>query len=72
MSLNILKEQCHEIFHLQFFHQTTSPGPKGHAQKRFRIFPNIRGIIRIRNRVPSDEYTGESIGIPELRQFFQT
>jgi hypothetical protein len=32
-----------------FFHQTTSPGPNGHAQKRFRIFPNIRGVICICN-----------------------
>jgi hypothetical protein len=55
-----------------FFHQTTSPGPKEHAQKRFRIFPKIRGVIRIRNRLPGDEYTGESIRIPEVRQFFQT
>ncbi len=32
-----------------FFSQTTSPGPNGHTQKRFRSFPNIREIIRIRN-----------------------
>jgi hypothetical protein len=43
-----------------FFHQTSSPGPYRHAQDRFRFFSNIRGVIRIRNRLPSDEYTGES------------
>jgi hypothetical protein len=32
-----------------FFHQTTSPGLNGHDQKIFRIFPNIHGVIRIRN-----------------------
>jgi hypothetical protein len=40
-----------------FLYQTTSPGPNRHAQKRYRIFSNIRGIIRIRNRLPGDEYT---------------
>jgi hypothetical protein len=44
-----LKEQCHEIFHVRFFHQTPSPGPNRHAQDRFQIFLNIRGVIRIRN-----------------------
>jgi hypothetical protein len=43
------KGQFHEIFISGFFHQTTSPTPNGHVQKRFRIFPNIRGVIRIRN-----------------------
>jgi hypothetical protein len=43
-----------------FFHQTPSPGPNRHAQDRFRIFSNMRGVIRIRNRIPGDEYTGES------------
>ncbi len=43
-----------------FFHQTPSPGPNRHAQDRFRIFSNIGGVFRIRNRLPGDEYTGES------------
>jgi hypothetical protein len=42
-----------------FFHQTTSPGPNRHAQERFRIFSNIRGVIRICYRLPDDEYMGE-------------
>jgi hypothetical protein len=46
-----------------FFQQTTSPGPNRHAQEQFRIFSNIRGFIRIRNRLPGDEYTGEAIRI---------
>jgi hypothetical protein len=46
-----------------FFRQTPSPGPNRHAQDGFRIFSNIRGVIRIRNRLPGDEYTGESIRI---------
>ncbi len=59
-----LKEQCHEIcFRVRFFHQTPSPGPNRHAEDRFRIFSNIRGVICIRNRLPSDEYTEESIRI---------
>ncbi len=37
-----------------------------------RIFSNIRGFIRIRNRLPGYEYTGESIRIPKVRQFLQT
>jgi hypothetical protein len=48
---------------LVFFHQTTSPSPNRHAQERFWIFSNIRGVIRICNRLPGDEYTGESIRI---------
>jgi hypothetical protein len=71
-STGFLNGQCHEIFHLWFFSSTTSPGPNGHAQKLFWIFPNIRGVIRILNWLPGDEYTGESIRIPEVRQFFQT
>ncbi len=58
-----LKEQCHEIFRVRFFLKTTSPGPNRHAQEWFRIFSNIRGVIRILNRLPGDEFTGESIGI---------
>ncbi len=46
-----------------FFHQTTSPDPNRHGQARFRIFSNIRGVIRIRNRLLGDEYTRESIRI---------
>ncbi len=60
-----LNEQCHEIFRGRFFfYQTTSPGSSRQAQERFRIFTNIRGVIRIRNRLPGDEYTGELIRIP--------
>jgi hypothetical protein len=58
-----LKEQCHEISRVRFFRQTTSPGPNRHAQEPFRMFSNIRGVIRIRNRLTGDEYTGESIRI---------
>jgi hypothetical protein len=47
-----------------FFHQTTSPGPNRQAQELFRIFSYIRGVNRILNRLPADEYTGESIRIP--------
>ncbi len=46
-----------------FFNQTTSPRPNRHAQDRFRIFSNNRGVILIRNRLPGGEYTGESIRI---------
>ncbi len=46
-----------------FFHKTTSPGPNRRAQERFRIFSNIPGVIRIRNQLPGNEYTGESIRI---------
>ncbi len=46
-----------------FLHQTPSPSPNRHAQDRFQIFSNIRRVIRIRNRLPGDEYTGESIRI---------
>jgi hypothetical protein len=42
-----LKGQCHEIFHLWIFLQTTSPGPSRHVQQRFRFFSNIRGYIRL-------------------------
>ncbi len=40
------------------FHQTSSPSSIGKAdsQKRFRIFSNYSGIIRIRNRLPCDEF----------------
>jgi hypothetical protein len=47
-------------------------GPNRQAQERFQIFSNIRGVIRIRNRLPGDEYTRESIRIPLVRQFWQT
>ncbi len=60
------------FFGSSFFHQTPSPGPNRDAQDRFRIFSNIRGFIRIRNRLPGDEYTGESIRILYDRQFLQT
>jgi hypothetical protein len=33
-----LKEQCHEIFRLWFFYQTTPLGTNKHAQKLFQIF----------------------------------
>jgi hypothetical protein len=33
---------------------------------------NNRGVIRIRNRLLGDEYTGELIRISCVRQFFQT
>ncbi len=47
-----LKGKCHEIFRLRFFfNQTTFPGPNRLVQKRFRIFLNIRGVIRIRNLI---------------------
>jgi hypothetical protein len=59
-----LKEQCHDIFRVRFFYQTTSPGSNRQAQERFRIFYNIRGVIRIRSRLTGDEYTGELIRIP--------
>jgi hypothetical protein len=51
------------FFVSKFFHQTTSPGPKRHAQEQLRIFSNISGVISIRNRIPGDEYTGKSIEI---------
>ncbi len=46
-----------------FFLKTTSPGPNRHAQERFQIFLNICEVIRIHNRLPGDEYTGDSIRI---------
>jgi hypothetical protein len=58
-----LKEQCHEIFRVQFFHQTTFPDLNRHVQERFLIFLNFCVVILIRNRLPGDEYTGESIRI---------
>jgi hypothetical protein len=48
-------------FFFSGFLLTTSPGPNRHVQEGFRIFSNIRGVIRIRNRLPSDEYTRKSI-----------
>ncbi len=47
--LSYSRGQCHEIFNFRFFQQTTSPGPDRYAQKRFVIFSNIRGVIRIRD-----------------------
>jgi hypothetical protein len=32
-----------------FFHLTTYPGPNREARRRFRIFSNIRGVIRFSN-----------------------
>jgi hypothetical protein len=59
----VLKGQCHEIFLPLVFFITTSLGPNRHAQKRFPILSNIRGVISIHNRLPGDEYTGELIRI---------
>ncbi len=56
-----LKGQCHEIFRLLFFHEITSPGPKRHVQKQFRIISNIREVIRIHTWLPGEEYTSGSI-----------
>ncbi len=53
-----------DFFGSVILHKRTSPGPNRNAQKRFRIFSNIRGVIRTRSRLPDDEYTGESIKIP--------
>jgi hypothetical protein len=66
---NSLKEQCHEIFRLRFFHQQLLLVPIGMPRNDFEFFSNIRGVIRIRYRLPGDEYTGESIRIPSVRQF---
>jgi hypothetical protein len=63
MTRLVLKGQCHEIFCLQFFYHTTSPGPNRHEQNQFRIFLNIREVIRIRNWLPGNESNGESIRI---------
>ncbi len=54
------------FFSSSFFYHTTSSGPSRHAQKRFRNFSHIRGVIRNRNRLPADEYTGESIIISQV------
>ncbi len=37
------KGQYHETFCSPVFHQSTSPGPNRHAQKRYQFFLNIRG-----------------------------
>ncbi len=42
-----LKGQCHEIFTPGFFLQTVPPGPRRHAQKRFRFFSIIHRDIRL-------------------------
>ncbi len=44
-----------------FFHQTTSPSPLDMPRKDCEFFSKIRGIIRIRNRLPGVVITGESI-----------
>ncbi len=46
--LPTLKGQGHETFFLQFFHQTTFPGPNVHAWKLFEILSNFREVICIR------------------------
>jgi hypothetical protein len=59
----VLKGTVSRDFSYPFFHQTTYPSPNEHAQERFRIFSKILGAVRFRNRLPGDEYTGESIKI---------
>ncbi len=49
-----------------FFHHTTSSGLSRHAQKRFEIFSHFRGFIRIRNRLPGDEYTRNRLESPTV------
>ncbi len=57
-----------------FFHHTTSPAPNRNAKKTisnfFRIFVELF-VFLIRIRFLDDEYTGESIRIPEVKQFLQ-
>ncbi len=36
-----LKEQCHEIIRLRFFHKTISLGPNRHAREFFRRFVEL-------------------------------
>jgi hypothetical protein len=45
-----LKEQCHEIFDIWFFHQTTSPRPQTIAFKPFWKWLGNREDIRLLNR----------------------
>jgi hypothetical protein len=65
MKMTRLKGQCHEIFRLQFFlsYNYCTPSPNRRAQNQFRIFPNIRGVIRICNWLPGNESTRELIRI---------
>jgi hypothetical protein len=53
----ILKGQCHEIFYSGFFHQTSLPSLFRHAYKGFQIFLDIRGVIRVCNRIDSPVYS---------------
>ncbi len=48
-----------DILTLFFFHQTSSPSLVRHAWKGFQIFSNIRGVIRVCNRLPGVFTTGE-------------
>jgi hypothetical protein len=48
----LLKETVSRDFYSGFFHQTSSPSPVRHAWKGFQIFSNIRGVIRVCNRLP--------------------
>ncbi len=48
-NLGLLKGIVSRDFLLWFFHETTSTSPVRHAKKGFRIFSNIRGVIRSRN-----------------------
>jgi hypothetical protein len=49
------RESVTRFFATGFFHQTISPGPNRHVQEQFRIYSNIRGVIRICNRLLGDE-----------------
>jgi hypothetical protein len=36
-----------------FFFIKVSPGPSRHTQMQYRMLSNIRGLIRVRNRITS-------------------
>jgi hypothetical protein len=63
-NLSLLKEQCHGDFSSPvFFIKQLLLVPIDMPRNDFEFFSNIRGVIRIRNRLPGDEYR-ESIRIP--------
>jgi hypothetical protein len=49
-TLQLLKEQCREIFDPRFFHQSIQPRALIHGPKPFRIWLRIRLDIQIGNR----------------------
>jgi hypothetical protein len=54
-----------------FFHFLIFTGPNRHAQKRISIFLNSHWVIRIRNRLPGDEYPASQLESLRLGKFYK-